>query len=118
MFVDSYGVGIGLGTFRVENNQIIHNTALWLLVEMSIAGLALYCALVVVPATDGLRLALARPGIGAPLLAAHFSMVATSATIEASYQRHWWVVIGMIAGGLHLVGGRSTSPAPSSLAAS
>ena len=95
---DSYGVGIGLGTFRVEYGEIIHNTAIWFLVEMSIIGVIYFIALCVVPFQSAIRLRPYDRDLALALLGAHVVMVVASVGIEAVYQRNWWVIIGVIGG--------------------
>jgi putative inorganic carbon (hco3(-)) transporter len=97
-FVDSGGVGIGLGTFRLRYGDIIHNTAVWLVVEMSAVGLAFLLAMAVIPAVAAIRLrAIDRP-LGNALLGGHVVMLVASLGIEALYQRSWWLIVGLIAG--------------------
>jgi O-antigen ligase len=95
---DSYGVGIGLGTYRVEYGEIIHNTAIWFLVEMSIIGVIYFIALCVVPFQSAIRLRPYDRDLALALLGAHVVMVVASVGIEAVYQRNWWVIIGVIGG--------------------
>jgi O-antigen ligase len=97
-FVESGGVGIGLGTFRSRYGDIIHNTALWMLVEMSFIGFAFLVAMAVVPAVATLRLRKRDRALGNALLGGHIVMLVASVGIEALYQRPWWLVVGMIAG--------------------
>ena len=97
-FVDSNGAGIGLGTYRENYDQIIHNTGLWLVVEMSVVGLIMMLAIVIVPAVAAYRLRRVDSALSSALLGAHIVMVVISLNIEAMYQRQWWLVIGMIAG--------------------
>lgn len=106
--VDSNGTGIGLGTYRAAYEQVIHNTGLWLLVEMSLVGFAFMVALVVFPFVGAYRLRNTDPALGSALLGAHTVMVVASQNIEALYQRQWWLVIGLIAGSL----ARSTRAGP------
>lgn len=97
-FVNSHGFGIGLGTYRADYDQILHNTGLWLLVEMSVVGLVFMVAMVVIPFVGAHRLRRTDPALGSALFGAHLVMVVASQNIEAMYQRPWWLVIGIIAG--------------------
>lgn len=97
-FAATNGTGIGLGTYREQYDQIIHNTGLWLLVEMSVVGLIFFAAVIVIPAVAALALRRTDSALGSALFGAHVVMVVISLNIEAMYQRQWWLVIGLIAG--------------------
>jgi putative inorganic carbon (hco3(-)) transporter len=97
-FVDSGGVGIGLGTFRARYGDIIHNTAVWLVVEMSFVGLVFLLAMAIVPAAAAFRLRRTDRSLGNALLGGHLVMLVASIGIEALYQRSWWLIVGLIAG--------------------
>lgn len=97
-FVSSGGLGVGLGTFRAKHGDIIHNSAIWLMVEMSLLGVALLIAMAVVPAVAALKIRRADRPMGNALLAGHVAMLVASLGIEALYQRAWWMIIGLIAG--------------------
>ena len=113
LFVESRGLGIGLGTYRATfDEHIIHNTALWLVVEMSLVGLALYVLMVSVPAVAALRIRRHDRVLGAALLGGHVAMVIASAGIEALYQRQWWVIVGLVAG-VGALGERASPTTPS-----
>jgi hypothetical protein len=94
-WVDSRGLGMGLGTFRAETNKIVHNTAIWLVVEMSLPGLVFFLAMVVIPFQACLRMRTYDHELAMALLAAHTTMVVASVGIEALYQRSWWLIIGL-----------------------
>jgi len=94
-WVDSRGLGMGLGTFRAETGRIVHNTGIWLVVEMSLPGLLLFVTLVVVPFRACLRMRSYDHELALALLAAHMTMVVASVGIEALYQRGWWLIIGL-----------------------
>ena len=94
-WVDSRGLGMGLGTFRHETTFVVHNTGIWLLVEMSLPGLLFFGAMIVVPFQACLRLRRHDHELAMALLAAHTAMIVASVGIEALYQRSWWVIIGM-----------------------
>jgi putative inorganic carbon (hco3(-)) transporter len=93
--------GTGLGTFLSDHGLIIHNTFLWFLSECGIVGLVVVLGLtmwyfrVAVPlirSSHGARRALI-----VALAVAHAGMIGVSAGIEVFYQRHWWLVMAMIA---------------------
>lgn len=94
-WVDSRGLGMGLGTFRAETTRIVHNTGIWLVVEMSLPGLLFFLAMIVVPFQALLRLRRYDHELAMALLAAHSTMIVASVGIEALYQRSWWVIIGL-----------------------
>ncbi|MDW3220178.1 MAG: O-antigen ligase family protein [Acidimicrobiales bacterium] len=94
-WVDSRGLGMGLGTFRDETTFIVHNTGIWLLVEMSVPGIVFFAAMIVVPFQACLRLRRHDHELAMALLAAHTTMIVASVGIEALYQRSWWIIIGM-----------------------
>lgn len=94
-WVDSRGLGMGLGTFRNEAGRIVHNTGIWLVVEMSLPGLLFFLAMIIVPFQALLRLRRYDHELAMALLAAHAAMVVSSVGIEALYQRSWWVIIGL-----------------------
>lgn len=94
-WVDSRGLGMGLGTFRAETTRIVHNTGVWLLVEMSLPGVLLFGAMIVVPFQACLRLRRHDHELAMALLAAHMTMVVASVGIEALYQRSWWIIVGL-----------------------
>ena len=96
-WVDSRGLGMGLGTFRAENERIVHNTAVWLVVEMSLPGLVFFLAMAAVPFQACLRLRHHDLQLAIALIGAHTTMVVASAGIEALYQRSWWIIIGITA---------------------
>ena len=97
-FEASNGFGIGLGVYREAHDAIIHNTALWFLVEMSIWGLGFLVLMAWIPARSAIQLRTFAPQLGVALLGAHAVMLVTSTGIEALYQRPWWIVVGLIAG--------------------
>ncbi|MFT5202503.1 MAG: hypothetical protein ACI9C1_001893 [Candidatus Aldehydirespiratoraceae bacterium] len=94
-WVDSRGLGMGLGVFRAETGRIVHNTSIWLVTEMSLPGLLLFLAVVIVPASAALRLRRYDHELAMALLASHTAIVVASVGIEAMYQRTWWMVIAL-----------------------
>lgn len=96
-FVDSGGLGIGLGTYRAETDLIVHNTALGLLIEMSVIGLLFFFILAIVPMQEALRIRTFDRDLALAIIGGHAVMVVTSGGIEAMYQRQWWLIIGLAA---------------------
>ncbi len=94
-------LGTGLGTFLFEHGSIIHNTYLWFLSECGVVGAIVILGLTmwyfkvaipVIRSSRGVRRALM-----VALAVAHAGMLGVSAGIEVFYQRHWWLVMAMIA---------------------
>ena len=93
-------VGIGLSVFLDDNEIIIHNSAVWLVVEMGLVGLVVYLLFVGEPTVRLLecrRRSRTREvaELAAALLAAHLAMAFSSLTVEATYQRQWWFVLAL-----------------------
>jgi len=99
-------LGGGLGSFRLLAGEVAHNSVMWFLADFGIAGLAALLAFLAwfffkawfayrfAPKTEQ-PLALA-------LFLAHAAMVGVAMGIEAFYQRHWWLVLSLIASGYSL----------------
>ncbi|MEM7142424.1 MAG: hypothetical protein AAF548_15475 [Actinomycetota bacterium] len=94
---ESRGLGIGLGTHLENNPQIVHNTAIWLTVEMSIVGLMFFGLLLSVPTVVTLRGRRYDPDLAMAILAGHLVMIVASMGIEAIMQRQWWLLVGLCA---------------------
>jgi hypothetical protein len=94
-FAESGGVGIGLGSQLADSGQIVHNTAIWLLTEMSVVGVAYFAAVALLPVQVTLNMRSFDRSLALALLGAHVVMVVASVGIEALYQRQWWMVIGL-----------------------
>jgi O-antigen ligase len=94
-------LGTGLGTFVFERGAIIHNTYLWFLSECGIVGaivvlgLTMWYFKVAIPVINSSRGS--RRALMVALAVAHAGMLGVSAGIEVFYQRHWWLVMAMIA---------------------
>ena len=97
LYVDSNGLGVGLGTQRMQQGEIVHNTPILLLVETSLIGLSFFGALVALPIRAALRLRRFDNELGLGLLGGHVVMVIAALGIDALYQRHWWLLIGLCA---------------------
>ncbi|MEZ5166325.1 MAG: hypothetical protein R2695_07465 [Acidimicrobiales bacterium] len=96
-FVESEGLGIGLGTFLNDSDNIIHNTVIWLLVEMSFVGVLFFLAMSAIPLQAALSLRRTDAALAFTLIGGHVVMVVTSNGIEALYQRQWWLIVGLCA---------------------
>jgi hypothetical protein len=94
-FVESDGLGTGLGSQLADSGQIVHNTAIWLLVEMSLVGLAYFAAVAWLPIKTTLRMRSHDRRLATALLGGHVVMLVASFGIEALYQRQWWMLIGL-----------------------
>ena len=94
-FIESRGLGIGLGTSFERGEKIIHNTAIWLMVEMSIVGVLFFSAMVLLPLFAALKLRARNRDFALGILGAHVVMIVASMGIEALYQRQWWLIVGL-----------------------
>ena len=94
-------LGGGLGAFRMAAEEVAHNTAMWFLADFGIAGLiALVTFLAWFFAKAWFAYRFAPKGeqpIVLALFIAHTAMVGVAMGIEAFYQRHWWLVLALIA---------------------
>jgi hypothetical protein len=95
LFAESGGLGIGLGSQLAESEQIVHNTAIWLLVEMSVVGMVYWAAMAVLPIQVTLRMRALDRQLALALLGSQIVMLVASISIEALYQRQWWMIIGL-----------------------
>jgi hypothetical protein len=94
-------LGGGLGSFRLGEGEIAHNTAMWFLADFGIVGLFVMAGFLgwffvkiwhvyqVAPLSE-------RP-VALGLLLAHAAMLGLAMGIEAFYQRPWWMIFGLIA---------------------
>jgi O-antigen ligase len=107
MFSEHPILGAGLGAFDRDKDPgtphatLIHNTSIWMLSEFGLMGLTVFAGFMlwfILRGREALRLAdpAAQPLILA-LISAHVGMLGVSAGIEALYQRHWWLVMAMLA---------------------
>jgi putative inorganic carbon (hco3(-)) transporter len=99
--------GGGLGSFRLSEGEIAHNTAMWFLADFGILGLSVLLGFLgwfFVRGWVAYRRAPVRErSIVMALLLAHTAMVGLAMGIEAFYQRHWWMVFGLIASSYSVV---------------
>jgi len=92
--------GIGLGESIERHGVQIHNTTVAFLVELGPFGLIALIGLLSWFASHAFRISRSRDriahAIGGGLLAAHVGMFGVSLGIDAFYQRHWWLILGLI----------------------
>jgi len=94
-------LGGGIGSFRLGEGEIAHNTAMWFLADFGIVGLTVLVGFLgwfFLKGWFAYRYAPSReqpPALS--LLLAHTAMFGLAMGIEAFYQRHWWLVLGLIA---------------------
>jgi O-antigen ligase len=107
MFVSHPIRGVGLGEFDLRSDPagyhplIIHNTTVWILTELGLVGFTIYILFVGWFFRRG-SLALKQADSQAKplvvgLLGAHAGMIGLSSGIEVLYQRHWWLVMALLA---------------------
>jgi putative inorganic carbon (HCO3(-)) transporter len=108
-------LGGGIGSFRLGEGEIAHNSAMWFLADFGIVGLMVLLGFLgwfFAKSCIAYRLApvQSRPLVLA-LALAHTAMFGLAMGIEAFYQRHWWLVLALIASSYSL----ALSPANSAL---
>jgi putative inorganic carbon (hco3(-)) transporter len=113
-FIQHPLLGGGIGSFRLAEGEVAHNSAMWFLSDFGVAGLAVFLGFVgwfFVKGSLAYRFAPAREQplvIG--ILAAHASMFGLAMGIEAFYQRHWWLMLGLIAASYSLARNQESRP--------
>jgi putative inorganic carbon (hco3(-)) transporter len=94
-------IGGGIGSFRLSEGEIAHNSAMWFLADFGVVGLTVFLGFVgwfFIRGWSAYRLApVGERPIALALLLAHTAMFGLAMGIEAFYQRHWWLVLGLIA---------------------
>jgi putative inorganic carbon (HCO3(-)) transporter len=105
--------GGGIGSFRLGEGEIAHNSAMWFLADFGIIGLVALLGFLgwfFVKGWYAYRFAPAREqALVLGLLLAHTAMFGLAMGIEAFYQRHWWFVLGLIASSYSLTLSRRRS---------
>jgi hypothetical protein len=105
-FVQHPLFGGGIGSFRLSEGEIAHNSAMWFLADFGVIGLSVFVGFLgwfFVKGWFAYRFAPSREQpVALALLLAHTAMVGLAMGIEAFYQRHWWLVFGLIASGYSL----------------
>jgi len=108
-------LGGGIGSFRLGEGEIAHNSAMWFLADFGIVGLAVFLGFLgwfFVRGWFAYRFAPAREQpLVLALLLGHTAMFGLAMGIEAFYQRHWWLVLGLIASSYSLTLRRGHHPA-------
>lgn len=93
--------GIGLGNFVERHDAIVHNTPLWVAAEMGAVGLVVFGGLMIWVGRMLVHLYFRTTGPRRDLVVAlglaHAALLTFSLAVEAFYQRHWWMVMGLIA---------------------
>lgn len=94
-------LGLGLGVFQQRYGAIVHNTPLWFAADLGLPGLLVFVGIVASTGTQAVRSSRTRSepvrSIALALGITHLTMVTLSLSIEAFYQRHWWVVMALLA---------------------
>jgi O-antigen ligase len=107
-------LGGGIGSFRLGEGEIAHNTAMWFLADFGIVGLAVLLGFIgwfFVKGWFAYRFAPAKEKpLLLALLLAHTAMFGLAMGIEAFYQRHWWLVLGLIASSYSIALSRVNRP--------
>ena len=107
-------LGGGIGSFRLGEGEIAHNTAMWFLADFGIVGLTVLLGFLGWFFVKGWFAYRAAPVRGQSLVLAlalaHTAMFGLAMGIEAFYQRHWWLVLGLIASSYSLTLRRANGP--------
>ena len=113
-FVQNPILGGGIGSFRLGEGEIAHNSAMWFLADFGIVGLTVLLGFLgwfIAKGWFAYRYAPARvQPLVLSLLLAHTAMFGLAMGIEAFYQRHWWLVLGLIASSYSLTLRRMSRP--------
>ena len=100
-FVRHPFLGGGIGSFRLSNGEVAHNSAMWFLADFGILGLAALLGFLGWFFVKGWSVYHLAPKRERPLvlalLLAHTAMTGLAMGIEAFYQRHWWMIFALIA---------------------
>lgn len=100
-FVQHPFFGGGIGSFRLSEGEIAHNSAMWFLADFGVVGFTVLLGFLgwfFVKGWFAYRFTPTREKpLALALLLGHTSMVGLAMGIEAFYQRHWWMVLGLIA---------------------
>ena len=100
MFRFNPAFGAGLGAYFEEHGIIVHNSAMWFLVEFGVVGLLVFIGFMSSFILKGVAAFRTVPAehqsLVAGLIGAHLAMLGISLGIEATYQRHWWLVMSLL----------------------
>jgi len=101
-------LGGGLGSFLAMEGTYVHNTAVWFLADFGIVGLAALLGFLgwfLIASWSAYRHApVDQKPVVLALMMGHALMLGLSMGIEAFYQRHWWLVLALIASSLAIAG--------------
>ncbi len=93
--------GGGIGSFRLSEGEIAHNSAMWFLADFGIVGFVVFLGFLTWFFAKGWFAYRFAPAKEQPvclaLLLGHAAMFDLAMGIEAFYQRHWWLLFGLIA---------------------
>src|SRR3984957_17589074 len=93
-------LGGGLGSFRLAVGEVAHNSVMWFLADFGILGVSAFLAFLGWFLTAAWSAYWFAPQRQRPLVLAlflaHAAMIGLAMGIEAFYQRHWWLVLGLI----------------------
>lgn len=93
--------GLGLGRYWDTHSTIVHNTLLWFLADFGLIGFGVATGFLLHFFWLGLRVYRRSTRVQKPyvvaFLVANVAMLALSMSIEAFYQRHWWMVFALTA---------------------
>ncbi len=107
-------LGGGIGSFRHGEGEIAHNTAMWFLADFGIVGLTVLLGFLGWFFSRAYLAYRSAPVREQPLVLAlglaHTAMFGLAMGIEAFYQRHWWLVLGLIASSYSLTLRRINEP--------
>ena len=111
-------LGGGIGSFRLSEGEIAHNTAMWFLADFGIVGLVVLAGFLgwfFIRSWKCYRNAPAEEKAPAlAILMAHTAAFGLAMGIEAFYQRQWWVVLALIASCYRLIHRPVAAPAMAS----
>ena len=100
-------LGGGIGSFRLSEGEVAHNSAMWFLADFGVIGFTVFLGFVAWFFAKGWYAYRFAPEREQPLvlglLAGHAAMLGLAMGIEAFYQRHWWLVFALIAASYSLV---------------
>jgi O-antigen ligase len=109
-------LGGGLGSFRLSEREISHNTAMWFLADFGIVGLVVVCGFIgwfFVKAWQAYGTApVSEQPLVLGILLGHTAMAGLAMGIEAFYQRPWWMIFALIASSYCLTLRHARGPLP------
>jgi putative inorganic carbon (HCO3(-)) transporter len=93
--------GGGIGSFRLGEGEIAHNSAMWFLADFGLVGLGIFLGFLGWFFVKGWFAYRHAPEQDRPcalaLVLGHAAMFGLAMGIEAFYQRHWWLIFALIA---------------------